>query len=300
LTRTNRWSGWCSELCSVLSGNSSFCNPVYNWMIFENIINSSNLCLTWSLVNFSFNVVKLRWSWMCVSSGSNVSQNCFANKSICWDGYIGRNEKCENCSKDLKDDCIDDWNDSSDCKCEECPENLKADCVQPVNPGWDDNPDCKCEECPENLKADCVQPVSPGWDDNPDCGCDECPEKLGADCIKLVNPGWDDNPDCGCDECPEKLGADCIKLVNPGWDDNPNGPNNPKGDDNPNGPDNPDEDDVWEIENADCNSCPCEYVDFSTDLARWDSLRAKLWDKVLSEVYRYSNSVSLESFLDLR
>jgi hypothetical protein len=46
--------------------------------------------------------------------------------------------------------------------------------------------------------------------------------------------------------------------------------------------------------------CPCEYVDFSTVLARWDIIRAKLWDKSLSAFYRYSNSVSVESFLNFR
>ena len=57
------------------------------------------------------------------------------------------------------------------------------------------------------------------------------------------------------------------------------------------------EDREWNITNEDCNSCPCEYADFSTDLAKWDTVRAKLWDKKLSAFYKNSNSLSLESFL---
>ena len=58
-------------------------------------------------------------------------------------------------------------------------------------------------------------------------------------------------------------------------------------------------DDEWKIENDDCNSCPCEYVDFSSDLTRWDTVRAKLWDKKLSVFYRYSNNVDVENFLKI-
>jgi hypothetical protein len=46
--------------------------------------------------------------------------------------------------------------------------------------------------------------------------------------------------------------------------------------------------------------CPCEYVDFSTDLTKGDVIRASLWDDLLSVFYKYSNSVAVESFLDIR
>jgi hypothetical protein len=59
--------------------------------------------------------------------------------------------------------------------------------------------------------------------------------------------------------------------------------------------------DLWRcVENNNCNTCPCEYVDFSTDLTKWDSIRAKLWDKSKFVFYRYSNTVSVENYLDLR
>jgi hypothetical protein len=34
-------------------------------------------------------------------------------------------------------------------------------------------------------------------------------------------------------------------------------------------------------------------------LTKWDIIRAKLWDKSLFVFYRYSNSVALESFLNM-
>ena len=65
-------------------------------------------------------------------------------------------------------------------------------------------------------------------------------------------------------------------------------------------PENPDNtDDSWNITNDDCNTCPCEYADFSTSLTKWDTVRAKLRDATLSVFYRYSNSVSVESFLNI-
>jgi hypothetical protein len=34
-------------------------------------------------------------------------------------------------------------------------------------------------------------------------------------------------------------------------------------------------------------------------LTRWDTIRAKLWDKPLFVFYRYSNVISIENFLNL-
>jgi hypothetical protein len=57
---------------------------------------------------------------------------------------------------------------------------------------------------------------------------------------------------------------------------------------------------VDERENCEnCPACPCEYVDFPVNLTKWDIIRAKLWDKSLFVFYRYSNSVALESFLNM-
>ena len=235
IKKTNWWNGRCSELCEILSEDSTLCNPLYNWMFLESLLNSSDLCILWTLKEFSFNISKLRWGWMCVNSDETLSVNCFANKSICWDWYVGENEKCDNCQVDLWDICMTNWDKTLD------------------------NPDCKCDECPEKLKDICMT----NWDktlDNPDCKCDECPEKLKDICMT----NWDKTPD------------------------NPDIPNFPE-----------ESDDEWNVTNDNCNICPCEYADFSVDLIKWDLVRAKLWDKSLLEIYRYSNSVALENFLEL-
>ena len=125
----------------------------------------------------------------------------------------------------------------------------------------DCNPGCPCEDlnnCPDELKDRCDIEDE---DENEDCDCTTCPEKLKERCLTRPSP---DNP------VPENNDDN-------GWDDDWGG---------------------WNISNGSCNSCPCEYADFSTDLVKWDSIRAKLWDKSLSAFYRYSNSVAIDSLMD--
>ena len=269
-----------------------------------------------------------------MDENTNQSVKCFAEKSKCWDGIIWNNEKCYNCPEDLKDICVTDWTKRWICKCDTCPEKLKNICVT----DWDDwsNVNCKCDKCPEKLKNICIIDWNKrwickcdtcpeklknicvtDWDDwsNVNCKCDKCPEKLKNICIidwnkrwickcdtcpeKLKNIciiNWDDtwgtwwNNDCKCNTCPEKLKKICMGSITTGdlktlliLDEPPVSGNN----------------DWWHIENDNCNICPCEYVDFSTDFTKWDIIRAKLWDKKLSVFYKYSNSVVLESFLDI-
>ena len=279
----NWWTEWCSNSCQQINKDSWECNSEYDWKDLKNLLNSSDLCTKWDMEMFSFNPNKLQWSWMCVNKSTKYSTKCFAKKSGCGDLSIWLDEKCNNCSLDLKDICITDWDDWGDeeCDCSECPEKLKYRCVT----DWDDwgDEECDCNECPEKLKYRCVT----DWDDDEDCGCDECSEKLKYKCVDDWSDG-DDDEDCDCDECPEKLKEKCIK---------PYVPETPKFINNPEEPENSDDNDDWYVENNNCNTCPCEYVDFSTDLTKWDTVRAKLWDKSLSVFYRYSNSTAVESFL---
>ena len=272
LIHNNWWSGGCSSLCTKIGGEYGICNSEFNWKTLWSIVNSSGLCLTWYVRNFSFNAVKLRWNWSCVDSGSNLSVDCFAVKSVCWDGYVWWGKVCENCSEDLKDICLSDGKDK--CKCEECSEKLKDICIT------DGKDKCKCEECSEKLKDICLvdtwntlwwtEELCPNGRKDPWENCENCPEDLKDSCVK---PGSSDDST---------------------WWDNKDDTNNGDVD-----KDDWNKDGKWEIENNDCNICPCEYVDFSTNLTRWDTVRAKLWDKALSVFYRYSNTVSVESFLDL-
>jgi hypothetical protein len=51
----------------------------------------------------------------------------------------------------------------------------------------------------------------------------------------------------------------CIKPYNP---------ETPRIIKDPEEPENPDDNIEWHVENNNCNTCPCEYVDFSTDLTK--------------------------------
>jgi hypothetical protein len=59
-----------------------------------------------------------------------------------------------------------------------------------------------------------------------------------------------------CENCPEDLGSSCVGPYVP-----------PKPQPDIPDPDVP-KDEPWHIENKNCNICPCEYVDFSTDLVK--------------------------------
>jgi hypothetical protein len=115
------------------------------------------------------------------------------------------------------------------------------------------------------------------WDDGKkeeDCNCEECPEKLKDLCVDpksdpdvpgiVIDNCWNGEIDPWetCEECPEDFWG-CVK-------------------------------------GGECNTCPCEYVDFATNLTRWDTIRAKLWDKPRFVFYNYSNSVAVENYLDIK
>ena len=137
---------------------------------------------------------------------------------------------------------------------------------------WDEK--CKCEECPEKLKDKCVTDDKK-WEDKPkeDCKCDECSEELKDVCVEHkpdtdnpINGGddlcWNGRQDSWetCESCPEDFNG-CAK-------------------------------------GNDCNSCPCEYVDFAANLTRGDTIRAKFWDKPRFVFYNYSNTLNVEDYLD--
>ena len=118
---------------------------------------------------------------------------------------------------------------------------------------------CKCDECPEELKDICITKG------DPEGKCGDGNLDVWEECDNWENNG----KDWKCtEECTIDWGEDWGK------------------------------EDPWNIEN-DCNSCPCEYADFGADLTKWDTVRAKLWDKSLFVFYRYSNSAAVESFIDI-
>ena len=271
VSQKNWWKFGCSDSCKKISVEWALCNSNYDWKIFVNLSSSFNLCSKWSLAKFNYDASSLRWSWLCEVGKENTE--CMAQKTVCGDWLFWNWEDCDNCAQDVKDRCVTDGKkeEDDDCKCNECPEKLKDVCVTDGKKEEDD--DCKCNECPEKLKDACVT-GGEGWDDKDDCNCDECPEKLKDACIG-PNPDIDvpNDPDdlCGnwridpwetCTSCEEDFG--------------------------------------WCITTNDCNSCPCEYVDFATNLTRRDTARAKLWDKPRFVFYNYSNSVAVENYLDIK
>ena len=268
LTEKSWWKYGCSNSCKQLLSDNVLCNSDYDWEVFLSLSGSDILCLRWNFSKFSYNALNFKRTRFCVNWSQSLE--CMATKTICGDWILGKWENCEICPKDVKDPCIDDWNG----KC------------------WDGNVDEweNCETCPKDVKDPCIDDWNGKcWDGNVDEweNCETCSEDVKDPCIDDWNGKcWDGNVDKGenCENCPEDAWDSCIGLYYP-----PDVPDEPENPDIPDVPRN--------IINDGCNMCPCEYVDFSTDLTKWDIVRAKLWDKSLSVFYRYSNSVSLETFL---
>ena len=396
------WSDWCSSTCKQIDKNSWKCNPNYDWKFLESLINTSSLCLRWTLIDFSFNANRLRWTWSCKNEETGISIGCMASRSYCGNGEIDKWEICDNCSQDLKEICIDvctkdfekypliecpEWAICSyvecggtyrykidkcegdyelidgTCQCEEeytqsavtdwtyscsCPyEDLcflqvwlnklcnwnwycdtksymwdtqmnyvyfildddwaKAAGIDDIDSIWDKREwldgagnvisvlenymsPANCEEIGQKYFSEEWKELSVIHNEGKECtqvcpcvDLDNCPEDLKEKC------DIEDEEDCDCSTCPEKLWEACLGRPAPDVPE-PNG-------DDWNGWDDWDGD-WWDVSNGSCNSCPCEYADFSADLVKWDSIRAKLWDKSLSAFYRYSNSVAVDSLMN--
>ena len=212
-------------------------------------------------------------------------ENCpkdvkWCKSQTCWDGKLDKEswEECDNWETNGKDEkctltctiydsnkplcgnwLIDEWED-----CNTCPDDLGELCID----DWDDNK-CwngqiddgeTCENCPKDVKDGCVD----DWDDNK--------------CWNWIQDLWED-----CGNCPWDV-SECNKCWNgqiDEWEDCNTCP----------------EDAGWCINTAECNSCPCNYSDFSNAFSKWDSVRAMLWDKSEKVFYRFSNVVAVENFL---
>ena len=208
-----------------------------------------------------------------------ISQNCWSY-SLCGNWVIDEGEDCQNCLRDVwecdnkkPESCwngiVDEWE-----TCQNCPEDLKDICEN-----QDDGKDWKSPICNPKYNNQRLSRLSP-WKDlcsvwvysdfkynefdhkwRWKCSLDS---KSSVECVAIQTYCWDGHADWWetCVSCPQ---------------------------------------DVWAcIESDNCNSCPCEYVDFSADLTKWDAIRAVLQDTKRAVFYRYSNTVSVDSFLDLR
>ena len=161
--------------------------------------------------------------------------------------------------------CIKEWDKKKD---PTCPNGVRED--------WE-----TCDNCPEDVKDLCIKE----WDKkkDPTCPngiqedretCDNCPEDVKDLCIN-------ENPDLDIPIIPEKL---CWNGEIDEWETCDTCP-----------------EDYWGCaKGGECNSCPCEYVDFAANLTRWDTIRAKLWDLPHMVFYNYSNSLAVENYLKIK
>ena len=246
--------------------------------------------------------------------GVNCDKKCKYVEE-CKNGKYEKWETCENCPEDLWDKCkpgprcgdgtVDEWEN-----CIECPEDVwicvwfcgngKLDVWEECDPKdeikqnwWDYG----CSDlCKINTSDEVVCNSEYDWKvlSELDSLYNLC-LKWNVKNFKLDGVKWTWLCVSGKKivECAAQK-TYCWDGILWGWENCENCPEDGK--DSCYDPDIPDD---WHIENDNCNMCPCEYVDFSTDLTKWDVLRASLWDETFPVFYKYSNSVAVETFLNI-
>ena len=228
------------------------------------------------------------WNWdidpgeNCQNASIDLGEICIdgGDNDDCWNLRVDEWENCTNCSKDVKDPCVIDWKDK--CwngkkdqweTCENCPQDIaNCKCWNGIQDEWEN-----CTNCSKDMKDPCVDDRKDkcwNWKIDKWETCETCSKDLKELCMdKKPEINIPNQTEDTCWNWIQDPGEDCTNCPKDFW---------------------------WCVENNNCNTCPCEYVDFSTDLTKWDSVRAKLWDKSKFVFYRYSNSVSVENYLDLR
>ena len=301
----NGHDGLCTFQCKKQEDSKKYCwnKKVETWEECDDWVENGNGKCSRECKKISGNpvcgngIVEEKWGEECDDGAVNgtIWSNCTREckyKEICGNGKIEQwKEDCEKCAEDLWNGCkpevkcgngkIDEWE-----TCGTCPKDAGVCCGNWVLDPWEDCDTCPmdaedCEKCAEDLWNGCKPEVKCGngkideWET-----CETCPQDAGV-CYKLCgNRQIDEWEECddGADNGKNGRCTAWCKLIN-------NNQNNP-------------EEEGWEIASENCNTCPCEYVDFASDLVKWDSIRAKLWDKPRYVFYKYSNSVWVESFLD--
>jgi len=146
--------------------------------------------------------------------------------------------------------------------CSTCPEDVGT-CIS-ICGNWIAEYGENCNNCPEDIP---VCGVCGNWIQEPDESCANCPEDYG-ECTWLCGDWLYDYPET-CQTCPddvdlcEEIGNTCEDIICPGP----------------------------------CNSCPCQYTDFISDLTVGDLVKAILWDRDKLWIYNFSNSEKVPPYL---
>lgn len=241
----------------------------------------------------------------------NCPQDVPICKNICWNGKVDPGETCKTCPEDVpvcEKTCwngkVDQWE-----TCKTCPEDI-PNCPSLC---WDGKIDQweTCKTCPEDVKR-CFSLCWNGLiefslGEECDDGQENWKNWTCSSTCKNLTLCWNGKIDQWetCNTCPQDVPTcdrddDGIPDV---YDQCPDIPEDKNGIEDEDGcPEIPTpctEDWDCPLVNPLCNSCPCQFADFSNTLHKNDSLRAKLFDQKRRVEYNYSPFVDLKQFIYL-
>lgn len=258
--------------------------------------------------------------WECTSICGNgkaepgeTCENCPQDipvcQKLCWNGKVDPGETCKTCPQDVPVCEKTCWNGKVDPgeTCKTCPEDSKncpKVCWNGIIDQWE-----TCKTCPQDVQR-CFSLCWNGqiefslWEE-----CDDGPENwknwvCSSEC-KNLQLCWNGKVDQWetCSTCPQDVptcdrDGDGIPDV---YDRCPDVPEDKNGI----------EDEDWcpeipapcldnekcPLVNPVCNSCPCQFADFSNTLHKNDSIRAKLFDQKRRVHYNYSPFTDIRQFI---
>ena len=252
---------------------------------------------TWNGVNGICNeqCVLIGWDHFCWDWHQDSDEECDHWDINHWNGN-GNDHECRiDCKRftDEQPDCWD-WKEQPDEQCDNCSVDLWNKCQAVC---WDWIVSSPIEDCdpndpnmPEGVVCVLCKIQTKCWNHQQDPGedCENCPWDV---------PICDEDCDCvpdSLDECkdlPGKEWPEACKELNCTADP----------DDNwcPPLPDVLCEWDGCALVKPVCNSCPCQFADYSNTLQKDDSVRARLWDMNYKVHYSYSEFVPLGTLFSL-
>ncbi|GHW02248.1 hypothetical protein AGMMS50249_0340 [candidate division SR1 bacterium] len=213
------------------------------------------------------------------------------------------------CDSPIGSSCGDGKIDDDE-DCQSCPEDV-GECTSICGDGIVD-PGETCKNCSKDVPI-CGDPDKPGTGGTGSTGgtgdikCGNGVIDEGETCKNCAKDVQRCSTPCGngkidkgeeCDDGAEngkngKCSFVCKKIGNGTDPDTPGGGDDP---DNPDYPDKPGggDPDNSKIETAECNVCPCEFVDYAGAFLGGDLVRAKFWDKPSGAFYGFSSAFTVD------